>query len=300
MLCALGAGCNRGPAAHDGASFAVSRDGQTVAWTTGPGAGNSLRIRDASGTIKTLATGAYFEGPTLSPDGKYVLVATGKSFRAKLSLVRIELATGKKTAFAEAKEESHYSPSYSPNGGLVVFRSAARPRSQSMGGVQWLDYDLYVTDPEGKYIERLTEFKSERMTPPRWAPDGRGITIAASDKDGRTWLRIIDPGGRIEWEAEGQNNESMPIFLGKKLVIVSDRANVGRYHLGYLDTDKGGFTPITKQEGYYIDPQVANGKVYVLEDVSHKMRFRISELDLATGETREVVPEAEFDEPKKP
>jgi hypothetical protein len=92
----------------------------------------------------------------------------------------------------------------------------------------------------------------------------------------------------------------MPAFLGSQLVIVSDRANVGRYHLGLLDRAKGDFRAVTKEEGYYLDPQVAQGKIYVLEDVSHKMRFRVAEVDPATGQIREVIPESEFDEVRTP
>ncbi len=166
--------------------------------------------------------------------------------------------------------------------------------------MQWLDYDFYLADSEGKHSERLTDYVSDRVTSPRWSPDSKFVTFAALDKEGRTWLRKIDLDGKIEWEIEGKNNESMPFFVGQKLTIVSDRENVGRYRIGFLDPNKGTFTPITKEEGYFIDPQSANGKIYVLEDINHKMRFRISEIDPTTGAIKEIVPESEFDEPKKP
>lgn len=294
-------GCSRGPARHEGASFGISPDAKLIAFTTGPGAGNTLKVWKEGGSMETLASGAYFEGPAVAPDGKTVLVATGNSFRAKLSLVKLDLATKQQQRFADIKDQSQYSPAYSPDGQWVAFRSAAKPRSQSMGGVQWTDYDLYLADAKGSNVRRLTHDKADRMTPPRWSPDGKLVAVACSDREGRTWIRAIRvEDGSVAWEVEGQNNESMPCFLGNRVVIVSDRENVGRYRLGFLNNATGKFTPIVQDEGYFLDPQVAAGKIYALEDVTHKMRFRVSEIHPETGSIREVVPEVEFDQPSKP
>jgi Tol biopolymer transport system component len=191
-------------------------------------------------------------------------------------------------------------PSLSPDGKFLAFIRAAKPKSQSMGGVQWGEFDVYVAQPDGKDEVALTTTKYVRATAPRWSDDAARIVFSALDVEGRWWTQEIEVATKkVLRKIEGKNNESMPTFVGERIAIVSDRERAGRYRVGFVDS-AGVFEPIVAEEGYFLDLQESGGKLFALEDVTHKMRFRISEIDPATGAIREVIPESQFDEKAKP
>lgn len=289
------AGCNRGLPQHDGASFAVSADGKVVAWTTGSGSNNILRVQ-REGKISDVAKGTYHEGPTFSPDARTVVVAIGPNFRSRLEIVEFDIASGKKSVLISADDRSNSMPSLSPDGKKLAFIRAAKPRSQSMGGVQWQDFDLYVANADGTDASAITTSKFVRATTPRWSPDGSRIVFSALDREGLWQILEFDSESKKPLrKITGKNNESMPVFVGDRMAIVSDRESPGKYTVGYLDSG-GKLEPLLQAPGYYLDLQAASDTIYALEDVTHKMRFRISAIDAKTGAIREVVPEASFDE----
>lgn len=296
LLSIVVAGCARGPAPHDGASYGISPDGSIVAWTTGPGANNRLMIRNRGGEPRILAQGQYHDAPAISSNGKTVLVGVGKNYRSRLVIVSIDVASGKSTAWVDTPGESQYAPAISPDGRHVAFRVGAKSRSQSQGGLDWHDFDLWVADIDGKNARKLTDGKFSRMSAPRWSPDGARIAFSQV-AGGVSWLWEVDAGtGKLVRELKLKNNESMPAYLGDKFVIVSDRETFGKYRIGELDPESGEFKPIVAEEGYFLEPQTTTtGRLFALEDVNHTMRFRISEIDLS-GTAREVVPESAFDQ----
>lgn len=289
------AGCNRSPAQHDGASFGVSPDGKSIAWTTGAGSNNILRVQ-RDGKVVDVSKGTYHEGPTFTPDAKTVVVAVGANFRSRLEIASVDVATGKRTTLIRADDRSNSMPALSPDGAWLAFVRAAKPKSQSMGGVQWGEFDVYLSKPDGTNAVALTAVKFARATAPRWSSDSKRLVFSALDREGRWWTQEIDVADRrVVRKIEGKNNESMPTYVGDRIAIVSDREKAGRYRIGFVDS-AGTFEPIVPEEGYYLDLQESQGKLYALEDVTHKMRFRISEIDPKTGAIREVVPESQFDE----
>ncbi len=293
-------GCRKGPIRHESASFTISADTKTIVWTSGESGQNRLLIRKADGTTKTLASGAYFEHPALSPDGHTVIVSVGNNYRSKLDLVQFDVESGTRTELLKELDASKYSTDFSPDGHWVALNVGARPKSHSMGGVQWTDFDLYVMDVATRKARRLTETKFTKIFGPRWSPDGTSLIFSFIDYDGVSWLRELklSDGSTIE-ETQLKNNESMPVYWGKQVVIVSDRDNFGRYRIAVVNPSNGTVTPITHEDGFYADPQVAKDKIYVLEDVTHAMRFRISEIDPKTGASQEILPESAFDPVKK-
>lgn len=298
------AGCRRGLPSHEGASFGVANDGKTLAWTTGAGGQNELWIRDESGS-RRIAGGRFFESPAFTPEGQLV-VGEGDSIRNRMKFVRVSIKDGARETLLDWPEHSVYSATFAADG-RMAFRGAAKPRSRALGGLQWHAFDLYVATPkDGVYsvseIKRLSEGRFIRMSAPSWSDDYRKISFSYLDDSGVSWLRVVDiESGKTEIETKLVNNESMPVFIGGKLAIVSDRENAGRYRLAFVDPDSGETEPITQSESYFLEPMVAGGAIYALEDATHKMRFRVAKVDPKTGLVEEVLPESAFDAaPKQP
>lgn len=208
---------------------------------------------------------------------------------------------GKLEPLLDLPEHSLYSPRFATDG-RMAFRGAAKPRSRAMGGLQWHSFDLYVLAPGETKPKKLTDDAYIRMSAPAWSPDCKRIAYSFLEDSGEGWLRVVDAeSGKTLQESRMVNNESMPVFIGSRLALISDRAQAGRYVLAYFDPDKGTTEPITKAESYLLEPQFAAGSIYALEDLSHQMRFRVSKIDPSTGASQEVVAEAQFDAlpPKK-
>lgn len=292
------AGCQRGLPSHEGASFGISPDGKSIVWTTGAGGNNELWIRDAQGE-RMLADGRYFEGPTFAPDGR-IVVSVGDGFRNRLEFLSYDVATGGVKPLLPIADMSQYSAVYSSDGQLT-FRGAGKPRSRAFGGLQWNDFDLYVWDGKADKPRKLTDGKFIRMSAPTWSPDGRTIAFSFVDSEGVSWLRLVDTEkGETVTETKLQHNESMPTYLGDRLVVVSDRKQMGKYRLVYIEPETGEIEPITRTPGYFLEPVAVAGSLYALEDVSHKMRFRVTKIDPKTGAGEEVIAETAFDAKPKP
>lgn len=298
------AGCRRGLPSHEGASFGVSSDGKIIAWTTGAGGENELWIRDGQGS-RRLAGGRYYESPAFTTDGE-LIVGEGDSIRNRMSFMRVNVKDGSRKPILDTPELSQYSATFAPDGRLA-FRGAAKPRSRAFGGLQWHDFDLYVATPkDGTYsakdLKRLSEDKFIRMSAPAWSEDFKKLSFSFLDDNGVSWLRVVDvESGNTDFETKLKNNESMPVFVGGRLAIVSDRERMGRYRLAFIDPDSGVVTPITESESYFLEPMAAAGAIYALEDATHKMRFRVAKVDPKTGAVEEVIPESSFDAiPKQP
>jgi TolB protein len=128
--------------------FVSDRGGGPQIYRVGLGGGNPERVSFA---------GAYNISPTLSPDGKQMAYVTrqGNAFRVML----LELASGNLSAVSDTQDDE--SPSFAPNGRLLVYATRAQGR------------DVLMTSTlDGRIRTRLISSGAD-MREPAWGPFAR-------------------------------------------------------------------------------------------------------------------------------
>lgn len=99
-------------------------------------------------------------GPTISPDGNFIAYTKVAGNKSDIYLQRI--GGGNPINLTKDSKESNSSPSFSPNGDLIVFRS-----ERDGGGI-------FVMGATGESVRRLTDFGYD----PVWSPDGEEVLVA--------------------------------------------------------------------------------------------------------------------------
>ena len=162
--------------------WSSNRSGNFECWTANA---------DGSGARQLTHDGANAENPSATPDGRWVVYASGHPDRPGIWKVRVDgtgvtrLAAGPLTL-----------PQVSPDGRFVVYRQ--RP----FGGVVRLGV---ISVADGAAVSFEIRVPVIRPTPialgrPRWMPDGRGIAFVGQEADGATGVFVQDfvPGRNTE------------------------------------------------------------------------------------------------------
>ena len=134
-------------------------DGGTVYFVSDRGGGPQIyRVPAAGGAAERVTfTGAYNISPAVSPDGKLLayIARQGSSFR----VTTLDLASGTIQTLSDTNDDE--SPSFAPNGRLLVYASRAQGR------------DVLMTSTlDGKIKTRLLSSGVD-MREPAWGPFGR-------------------------------------------------------------------------------------------------------------------------------
>jgi Tol biopolymer transport system component len=98
--------------------------------------------------------------PTISPDGSFIAYTKVTGNRADLYLQRV--GGGNPINLTRDSKERNSSPSFSPNGDLIAFRSG-----RDGGGI-------FIMGATGESVRRLTDFGFD----PAWSPDGKEVLVA--------------------------------------------------------------------------------------------------------------------------
>ncbi|MBA7610176.1 MAG: hypothetical protein GH143_07880 [Calditrichaeota bacterium] len=131
--------------------------------------------------------GQFSGNPAWSPDGKTIAISEYHRGRHGSLLWDIRLIDVERrkarwlTSNARAAD-----PAWSPDGRYILY--AAHPGMAT---------NLYITDPAGENITRLTAFEGDvQLQDPQWSPDGSQIVFAVQEEDGDVDIAVVGANGK--------------------------------------------------------------------------------------------------------
>lgn len=135
--------------------------------------------------IKALTNGARARDPEFSPDGSRLLLVTNRVQDTNLESMTIDQ---QRTPLTADKDHTQYAtPRYAPSGRAVAVAIWSAGRR-----------DLWLVDPQGARLRRLTEDNANDRDP-AWSPDGRWLFFS-SDRSGIPNVYAIDVQTEHLWQ----------------------------------------------------------------------------------------------------
>lgn len=194
---------------------------------SGPKANRSKRlaIMDYDGAnVQYLTDSSHIVlGPRMSPDGTKVLYTSYESGSPQIMM--FDLSTMRKQALISGIDGMSVAPSFSPNGGSIVY-SVAR------GG----NSDIYRLELANGNRARLTEAPSIE-TGPSYSPDGNWI-VFESDRTGGSQIYVMPAGGgEAKRISSGAGRYGTPVWSPRGDMIAFTKQNQGRFHIGVMRVD---------------------------------------------------------------
>ncbi len=241
---------------HGNVAFAVSPDGQHVAFSAADGDLYLLSLSVPRVSRLTQTEGNEW-GPSFSRDGKAVIYAATLP-GSKGSCLFIRTLDGKQVRqLTNDPKVSDSMPCCSPDGKLVSFVRAQRHRPYSMGGWTWDNFDVYVMSPDGTNQRRVTQHNYYHAAHPCFIANGKTILFSADGDypDSRTYLFTVPTDGeqqpeRLTTPPNSQGHcaawGSDPFLSpdGKRIAFISDRAESFRYDVLTMSPDGTDIRPL--------------------------------------------------------
>ena len=176
----------------------------------------------------------------VSPDGKRMALILSKDGHPDLYVM--ELRNRAVRRVTRTPQALAASPSWSPDGSEIVFvsdRAGGRPH-------------LYVTDPRGANIRRLT-FQGRENVAPDWGPNG--LIAYASRRGGRYRLFVIDPAtGHKRQVTQDEADYTDPAWAPNGRHIACTRRSGYRSEVYIVDTNDGSSVRLFALEGDWYSP----------------------------------------------
>ncbi|GAI81707.1 unnamed protein product, partial [marine sediment metagenome] len=130
--------------------------------------------------------GQFNGNPAWSPDGKTIAISEYHRGRHGSLLWDIRLIdVMRRRARWLTRNARAIDPVWSPDGRYILY--ASHPGQTT---------NLYLTDPDGEHVTRLTAFTGDvQLQDPQWSPDGAQIVFAVQEEDGDVDIAVVGVDG---------------------------------------------------------------------------------------------------------
>lgn len=218
-------------------SLGWSADGNSLLFSSNRAGNHALwRVAYQGGTPERVANVASnASDPVFSRDGKLMAFS---QFYMDTNIWTIDLRTGlRKKAIASTQYDA--SPSFSPDGSQVAFRSSR----SGMG-------EIWISAADGRNARQLTSMGNTLTGSPAWSPDGRRIAFD-SRPEGQPDIFVIDVDGtNLKRITKEEREDVVPRWSrdGKWIYFGSNRG--GAWQLWKAPADGGDAVQVTKSGGF--------------------------------------------------
>lgn len=224
-----------------------SPDGQRLAYTQRAEEGWELIERDlATGRTRVVHRDPnLILTPSYAPDGRRIAFATwleggSEIYESDLSARTPDGGVVASSAMRRLTNspQDNLSPSYSPDGGRMVFHSTRTGRQH-----------IYVMSSDGGNATQLSPF-GERVAyaAPDWSPTGNDIVFHGDSRGSRHIMRADAnrPGGQVtQLTTQGRNEDPSWAPDGRHIVFTSSGVGGGGAGLYVIDVVTGNVRPLT-------------------------------------------------------
>ena len=217
-----------------------------------------------------------------SPDGDSVAVFVRRENSWRLLIANA--LTGETVRFVDVKVANAASPSFSPDGKLVLY-------SGNLDGI----VDIFELNLETEEIRNVTSDEYYDGNP-SWSADGKTVLYNRRvDAFEKVFLLDYDDPSRKTQVTFGPTSEITPSFTrdGKRILYASDDNKEGIFNLYSLDLESGEVKQFTDVVGGFFHPQdrpTTASKDTAVASTFYKGRFRLFEVDI-TKPLKVIAPE---------
>ena len=224
-------GCSKN-AEHSGLiAFQSSRDGNFEIYVMNPDGSGQRRVTQAPSNDIT---------PSLSPDDTSIVFASDRSGNWEIYAVRAE---GGEPRALTAGQGANSAPSWVMEGTKILFVSTR----DAING------ELYLMNPDGSGIERLTRDSLVKDTPVMTA-DGHMALVTVTEHDRRGIAAVTVPGGQIRMLTSLGHNSMDPVISPDGTTIAFASSQSGQFQIYTMTVDGQNVRRLTKDSEVDVQP----------------------------------------------